>query len=372
MHSLWNIWFTLIILSLSGADNYESRTQFKTLTDDWYTVVVLVEPSRLNVRVIRSKRSAFQGPDYRIVTKWETPDDPFDVFISRNRSKLVFDTLFERSKQNIPEVVWEFTRMYFFITSTNLLHLKTFGILKMEKESFQIAFVPENDVLEDLFPVTLNQIRSPLYAHSYINFSPYALEDQLLDIVVGPNRKSKLALDYPCSNAGTKLVGSADVEFCLQLISSLFHKTSYDECFDKPCRLDKVYQPSVPNKQRLSAFSENHAPSFNISGYATEAFYALGIFNRVFEFLDMNPSRSNLSQMLNKMVQYCKKTSLPLELNYKYGNRNGCFFGLYIYKLLQEGFGLNDENIILFGNGIGFWVGLFTMKNEYKAVVLIL
>ncbi|KAL3874091.1 hypothetical protein ACJMK2_037154 [Sinanodonta woodiana] len=147
------------------------------------------------------------------------------------------------------------------------------GVLEMGGGSTQIAFIPDEPIYANMFPVWLGSQTYNIYAHSYLFYGQNYMLNRINNYLIIKARPRFIdSVENPCmlkgdntsvvDSAGNSVhvIGSGDPEKCLQIINIFLESGEEDFCHPKPCAIGRTYQPSVGGIifYAISAFL--HAP----------------------------------------------------------------------------------------------------------------
>jgi guanosine-diphosphatase len=211
---------------------------------------------------------------------------------------------------------------------------KTAAILDMGGGSTQIVFEPDSEETlkeappDHVFKVTLQSNRTfTTYQHSYLGLGLKEANNALL------RHAAKEAADFACLPKGHTMTiddahvansGDSDFDKCVDVVKkAVVRKNAEDDaaCPKKPCAFNNVYQPS------LSA-------AFSGPVYAFSYFY-----DRMEPFLPSD-GRVTVGQYKSIGRKICEGKEEP------YADKNVgtmCMDYSFLYTLLSEGYGLNDD-----------------------------
>ncbi|ESO08681.1 hypothetical protein HELRODRAFT_184057 [Helobdella robusta] len=245
--------------------------------------------------------------------------------------------------------------------------LKTHGIIEMGGASAQIAFIPDGDILEGMFPINVAGITYRLYVHSFLHYGQEYAERWVNEHI----KESKETCDQnktnECSNPcyirdfnvtikidvnDVHFVGSGDAGSCEKLLD-LFVYTYQDRdwrCSPKPCSIGSVYQPSLP---------------------ASMDFYGVGAFRYTYERFDLLSVGNHFDlDKADKIVrQFCAMDVEEVKLKYPSPDHkyltSPCLLGMYFTKLFNKAFKFPmDTKLIKIEKEIDWTLGALLYEHE--------
>lgn len=262
---------------------------------------------------------------------------------------------------------------------------RTHGALDLGGGSTQISFYESNeDIMSNLFKLQIGQAKHwNVYGHSYLYYGIEAAlnrfqarlsanksaEQRLVTGVFNPCLPGKTRVDfrsnihlvdsstssaaqmetwnytqgaYPSGDGSYQAIlkndnDRGDADACLDLAKDLLHLEQNQWCnFDHKgeCSFAGVYQPELPLQS--DTFGE---------------FLAFSNYYDVWKFLHL-PERATIAQLKNATRRACSLSwdelleFAPGKLKNDEALDSYCFRSAYVYQLLRNGFGFQDNNVI--------------------------
>jgi len=216
------------------------------------------------------------------------------------------------------------------------------GQIEMGGASLQVAFMPEEDVLDNSWTYMLFGQRHLIYAKSYMGYGQNIARLKSQELVA---RRQSTA--YPCFLKGYKeqikvfkdtpdertveLEGSGNATGCLELTRQLMHREY--ECDLKPCAIAGRYMPKV---------------SGNFVGISGLKF---ALLNLKLDFKSTTPG-----QLRTAVEEFCGQDFSQLGGETKF-RKYECFLGSYVYNVLRALGFADDSTALKFSGDYGWTLG---------------
>lgn len=244
-----------------------------------------------------------------------------------------------------------------------------YGMLEMGGASLQVAFIPSDQILSELFPLTINGNRFSLYTQSYLALGQNYWAQRVREYVAKTEapvveKDGYRVVENPCLLTGdsinttvtgnfTIVRGSSNGAECIPILRDVFARGRAAVCYPAPCPVDSVYQPEISTDMTFYA----------VSAFAHTSQALKADDNGVLNIKTLNDNA--MSTCSKNLTYYLAETNQP----YQYG-RDDCIIGLYVSMFLTDlGFKEGDSNIIattkINGENLEWTLGGLLYEMEY-------